>query len=193
MGSRLPFGSTSNGKEKAPRGGHGAFPVESKHRVVEGPHFRRGAETALLILKTPGASLSSAIPGWPLALRDNSVYPVGFCSCSGAIRGTKLEHRTVMQRGASMLFMVIERFRNRDPKPTYRRLRDQGVIPGAGRPRRKSGSHRIRGWRKPDSNLWSRITRTSLKPLYSPDFPPTEEVASARSETRATWLPGHFG
>jgi hypothetical protein len=25
-----------------------------------------------------------------------------------------------------MLFMVIERFRNRDPKPIYRRLRDQG-------------------------------------------------------------------
>ena len=25
-----------------------------------------------------------------------------------------------------MLFMVIERFRNRDPKPIYHRLRDQG-------------------------------------------------------------------
>jgi len=25
-----------------------------------------------------------------------------------------------------MLFMVIERFRNRDPKPIYRRLRDRG-------------------------------------------------------------------
>jgi len=25
-----------------------------------------------------------------------------------------------------MLFMVIERFRNRDPKPIYRRLRDEG-------------------------------------------------------------------
>ena len=25
-----------------------------------------------------------------------------------------------------MMFMVIERFRNRDPKPIYRRLRDQG-------------------------------------------------------------------
>jgi Domain of unknown function (DUF3303) len=25
-----------------------------------------------------------------------------------------------------MLFMVIERFRSRDPKPIYRRLRDQG-------------------------------------------------------------------
>jgi hypothetical protein len=25
-----------------------------------------------------------------------------------------------------MLFMVIERFRDRDPKPIYRRLRDQG-------------------------------------------------------------------
>jgi hypothetical protein len=25
-----------------------------------------------------------------------------------------------------MLFMVIERFRNRDPKPIYRRLRNQG-------------------------------------------------------------------
>jgi Protein of unknown function (DUF3303) len=25
-----------------------------------------------------------------------------------------------------MLFMVIERFRNRDPKPIYRRLRDDG-------------------------------------------------------------------
>jgi Protein of unknown function (DUF3303) len=25
-----------------------------------------------------------------------------------------------------MLFMVIERFRNRDPKPIYRRLRDHG-------------------------------------------------------------------
>ena len=25
-----------------------------------------------------------------------------------------------------MLFMVIEWFRNRDPKPIYRRLRDQG-------------------------------------------------------------------
>jgi hypothetical protein len=25
-----------------------------------------------------------------------------------------------------MLFMVIERFRNRDPKPVYRRLRDAG-------------------------------------------------------------------
>ena len=25
-----------------------------------------------------------------------------------------------------MLFMVIERFRNRDPKPVYRRLRDHG-------------------------------------------------------------------
>ena len=25
-----------------------------------------------------------------------------------------------------MLFMVIERFRNRDPKPIYRRLREQG-------------------------------------------------------------------
>jgi hypothetical protein len=28
--------------------------------------------------------------------------------------------------GVPMLFMVIERFRNRDPKPIYRRLRDQG-------------------------------------------------------------------
>jgi hypothetical protein len=25
-----------------------------------------------------------------------------------------------------MLFMIIERFRNRDPRPIYRRLRDQG-------------------------------------------------------------------
>jgi Protein of unknown function (DUF3303) len=25
-----------------------------------------------------------------------------------------------------MLFMVIERFKNRDPKPVYRRLRDEG-------------------------------------------------------------------
>jgi hypothetical protein len=25
-----------------------------------------------------------------------------------------------------MLFMVIERFRNRDPKPVYRRLRESG-------------------------------------------------------------------
>jgi len=45
-----------------------------------------------------------------------------------------------------MLFMVVARFRNCDPKPIYRRLRDQGVIPGAGRPRsrRKSGSYRTR-------------------------------------------------
>jgi hypothetical protein len=30
------------------------------------------------------------------------------------------------QQGALMLFVVIERFRSRDPKPIYRRLRDQG-------------------------------------------------------------------
>jgi hypothetical protein len=30
------------------------------------------------------------------------------------------------EHGTVMLFMVIERFRNRDPKPIYRRLRDDG-------------------------------------------------------------------
>jgi Protein of unknown function (DUF3303) len=36
--------------------------------------------------------------------------------------GTKDETK----RELGMLFMVIERFRNRDPNPIYRRLRDQG-------------------------------------------------------------------
>jgi hypothetical protein len=60
--------------------------------------------------------------------------------------------------------------------------------PAAGR-----SSLQTRRWREPDSNHRSRITRPSVKPLYSPDFPPTEESASARCETRATWIPGHFG
>ena len=37
-------------------------------------------------------------------------------------QGTKDE----TERELRMLFMVIERFRNRDPRPIYRRVRDQG-------------------------------------------------------------------
>jgi hypothetical protein len=43
--------------------------------------------------------------------------------------------------------------------------------------------------RKAASNLRSRIARPRLKPPYSPDFPPLGESASARFETRGTWLP----
>jgi hypothetical protein len=38
----------------------------------------------------------------------------------------KQRNGTREQHGAPMFFMVIERFRSRDPKPIYRRLRDQG-------------------------------------------------------------------
>jgi hypothetical protein len=60
-GSRPPLARHPTGKEKAPRGGHGAFGLRAPRGAVEGPHFRRDAKTALLILKTPGASQGSAI------------------------------------------------------------------------------------------------------------------------------------
>jgi hypothetical protein len=42
-----------------------------------------------------------------------------------------------------MLFMVIERFRNRDPKPIYRRLRDQGRQMPDGSTTSIAGSNRL--------------------------------------------------
>jgi hypothetical protein len=42
-----------------------------------------------------------------------------------------------------MQFMIIERFRNRDPKPIYRRLRDSGRL-------MPEGLHYISSWIEPN-------------------------------------------
>ena len=42
-----------------------------------------------------------------------------------------------------MQFMVIERFRNRDPKPIYRRLRDSGRL-------MPEGLHYVSSWIEPN-------------------------------------------
>src|ERR1700730_1482971 len=63
-GAAPPPRSASNGKRESATWGDMALSgLRAQRGAVEGPHFRRGArKTALLIVKTPAPSQSSAIP-----------------------------------------------------------------------------------------------------------------------------------
>src|SRR5882724_11178492 len=75
-------------------------------------------------IRSAGSSTTRAI-GRAIAIACHT--PRITCSCARVEQRGVVSARDANRRRLPMLFMVIERFKDRDPIPVYKRVRDQGI------------------------------------------------------------------